>query len=119
MEINEVPRITCEELRQLIDKEESVVIIDTRKSSGYDAEHIQGAVNIYYNPAGYQMEREITLSALPPDTLLVFYCDCIDDSESSIIALEAMNLGYDTDNTRALSGGFLRWKELDYPTESV
>ena len=59
MEINEVPRITCEELKQLIDKGENVVIIDTRKSSGYNAEHIKGAINIYYNPAGYQMEREM------------------------------------------------------------
>ena len=119
MEINEVPRITCEELRQLIDKGESVVIIDTRKSSGYNADHIKGAVNIYYNPSGYQMEREMMLSALPLDILVVFYCDCIDDSESSIMALETMNLGYDTNNIRALNGGFLRWKELDYPTESV
>ena len=119
MDINDVPRITCEELRQLVEKGERVVIIDTRKSSGYNADHIKGAVNIYYNPSGYQMEREMMLSALPLVVLLVFYCDCIDDSESSIMALETMNLGYGTNNVRALNGGFLRWKELDYPTESV
>jgi len=119
MEINEVPRITCEELRQLIDKGQSVVIIDTRKSSGYNAEHIKGAINIYNNPSGYQMEREMMLSALPMDIPLVFYCDCMDDSESALMALEMMNLGYDVNYVRALSGGWLRWKELDYPTESV
>jgi len=59
------------------------------------------------------------LSVLPVDKLLVFYCDCIDDSDSAIMTLEMMNLGYDVENIRALGGGYLRWKELDYPTESV
>ena len=119
MEISEVPRITCEELKQMINKRKNVVIIDVRMNSAYYAEHIKGAVNIYYHPSGDQMGREIMLSALPMDTLLVFYCDCIDDSESAIMALELMKLGYDSDNIRALNGGFLRWKELDYPTESA
>jgi len=119
MEISEVPRITCEELKQMINKRKNVVIIDVRMNSAYYAEHIEGAINIYYHPSGDQMEREIMLSALPMDTLLVFYCDCIDDSESAIMALELMKLGYDSDNIRALNGGFLRWKELDYPTESA
>ena len=119
MEINEVPRITCEELKQMIDKGESVVIIDVRKNNLYSADHIKGAVNIYYHPTGDRMEREIILSALPVEKLLLFYCDCIDDSESAIVALEMMNLGYDVDNVRALEGGYLRWKELDYPTEQA
>jgi len=117
MDINEVPRITCEELKQMIDHGEKVVVIDTRKNTGYHAEHIKGAINIHYEPSGYPMDREITLSALPGDTLLVFYCDCSDDSESAIMAVELMNLGYDVDKVRALRGGFLRWRELDYPAE--
>lgn len=75
MESNEVPRITCEELKQLIDKGEKVIIIDTRKNSSYNAEHIKGAINIYYDPSGDPVEREMTLTALPVDKLLVLYCD--------------------------------------------
>lgn len=75
MELDKVPRITCEELNQLIDAGEKVVVIDTRQNSSYAAEHIQGAINIYYNHSGDSMERELMLSALPPDTLLVPYCD--------------------------------------------
>jgi rhodanese-related sulfurtransferase len=75
MENNEVPRINCEELKQLIDQGEKVVIIDTREYGSYHAEHIEGAVNIYYNPLGYPPDREMTLAALPADKLLVFYCD--------------------------------------------
>ena len=119
MEISEVPRLTCEELKQMIEKGESVVTIDVRKNNLYSGEHVKGAVNIYYDPTGDQMDRGFILSALPIDKLLVFYCDCIDDSESAIMALEMMNLGYDVDNVRALEGGYLRWKELNYPVESV
>jgi rhodanese-related sulfurtransferase len=117
MEINEVPRITCEELKQLIDKGEDKVIIDTRNRGSYTTEHIKGAVNIHYSPSQFQMESEMILSALPWNMLLVFYCDCTDDSESALMALDLINLGYEANNVRALSGGWLRWKELGYPTE--
>jgi rhodanese-related sulfurtransferase len=75
MKINAVPRITCEELKQLMDKGEKVVVIDIRKSNSYNAEHIMGAINICYDPLGYPQEREMILSALPQDTPLVLYCD--------------------------------------------
>ncbi len=114
-----MPRITCEELRQMIGKGENAVVVDTRNSSGYNAEHIKEAINIYYDPSAYQMDRDMMLAALPVNKPTVFYCDCLDDSESAIMALELMNLGYDVDNVKALHGGFLRWKELGYPTESV
>ena len=66
-EISGVPRITCQELKQLIDSGEKVVIIDTRDSRAYTEQHITGAVNIYYNPFGDPVEREIRLAALPAD----------------------------------------------------
>jgi hypothetical protein len=34
------------------------------------------------------------------------------------MALELNQLGYDQDKVKALSGGWLRWNELDYPTVS-
>jgi rhodanese-related sulfurtransferase len=74
-EINSVPRITCQELKHLIDSGERVVIIDTRESRAYTEQHITGAVNIFYNPLGDPMDREIRLSALPTDALLTLYCD--------------------------------------------
>ncbi len=69
-----VPRISCEELKRLMDMREKVVIIDTRESSEYSTGYIQGAVNIYYNILGDPQERELMLSALPADILLVPYC---------------------------------------------
>ena len=118
MNIDEVPRITCEELKNLIDRGENLVVIDTRKNTDYQAEHIKGAVHIYYDPSGDSMERELMLSALPLDTLLIVYCDCIGDSESALVALELLNLRYDLSYVKALKDGLPRWRELGYPMES-
>jgi rhodanese-related sulfurtransferase len=117
MKNNEVSRITCEDLKQLMDEGEKLVIIDTRASSGYREEHIKGAINIYYNPAGDPVEREMTFTALPADRPLVIYCDCIDEYDSAIMAQELKYQRYDIDDVRVLSQGFMRWKELGYPTE--
>jgi rhodanese-related sulfurtransferase len=118
MNINEVPRITCEELKTMIDRNEILVVIDTRKSLDYQTEHIKGAINIYYDPSGDSMERELMLSALPLDTLLVVYCDCIGDTESALVALELLNLRYDLARVKALKDGLPRWRELGFPVES-
>jgi rhodanese-related sulfurtransferase len=74
MSDNNVLRITCEDLKRLMDAGEKVVLIDTRDSGEYHAGHIQRAVNIYYNLLGDPQERELMLSALPGDILLIPYC---------------------------------------------
>lgn len=70
----EVLRITAEELKQLLDEDADIVIVDTRDSISYNYGHIPGAINIYYDPNGDPMTREMTLVALPMDKLIVLYC---------------------------------------------
>ncbi len=113
-----LPRITVEELKQLIDKGEDLVIVDTRDSQSYAAGHIKGAVNIYYDATADPMDRQMMLIALPMDKLIVTYCDCTDDSSSAHVAQELYNLGYDRDKIKILSGGSLRWAEMKYPFEA-
>ena len=113
-----LPRITVEELKQLIDKSADYVAVDTRDSGSYAAGHIKGAVNIYYDPTADPMDRQMMLIALPMDKLIVTYCDCTDDASSANIAQELYNLGYDRDKIKILSGGSLRWVELKYPLEA-
>lgn len=67
-------RISCEELKRMVDAGEKVVLIDTRKSEEYHANHIPRAINIYYDILGDPQERELRLSVLPGDILLVPYC---------------------------------------------
>ena len=110
-----IPRITVEELRQMVDKGEDIVVIDTRDSGSYDAGHIKGAINIYFDPTADPTERQMMLMALPMDKLVVTYCDCTDDANSAKMADELYKLGYDRDKIKALAGGSLKWVELKYP----
>lgn len=75
MDTTGIPRITSEELKRLLATEGKVVVIDTRKNSCYNAEHIPRAVNIFYDPSVSSSERQMALMALPGDCLLVSYCD--------------------------------------------
>jgi rhodanese-related sulfurtransferase len=110
-----IPRVTAEELKQMIDKGADFVTLDARDSASYEAGHIKGAVNIYYDPTADPTDRQMMLIALPMDKLIVTYCDCTDDASSAKIADELYKLGYDRDKVKVLSGGSLRWVELKYP----
>jgi predicted sulfurtransferase len=70
----EVPRITAEELKQLMDEEGEYVLVDSRDSASYNQGHIEGAVNIYYNPTADPVSIEMMLLGLPMDKLIIIYC---------------------------------------------
>jgi 3-mercaptopyruvate sulfurtransferase SseA len=70
----ELPRITAEELKELIDKKSDFILVDSRDNGSYKKEHIKGAINIHFDPAGDPMTRRMTLMALPMDKLIVVYC---------------------------------------------
>jgi rhodanese-related sulfurtransferase len=110
-----LPRITAEELKQMIDKGSDFVAVDVRDGGSYEAGHIKGAVNIYYDATADPMDRQMMLIALPMDKLIVTYCDCTDDASSANMAEELYKLGYDRDKIKVLSGGSLRWVEMKYP----
>lgn len=111
----DIPRITVEDLKQQMEAGADMVIIDTRDSASYEAGHLKGAINIYYNPTADPTERQMMLIALPMEKLLVTYCDCTDDANSAQLADELYRLGYDRDKVKVLAGGSLKWVELKYP----
>jgi rhodanese-related sulfurtransferase len=111
-----VLRISAEELKQMIDKgAANLVIVDVRDSGSYDAGHIKGAINIYYDPTANPQDRQMMLKNLPMEKLIVTYCDCSDDASSAAVADELYELAFDRDKLKALKGGSLRWVELKYP----
>lgn len=111
----EVPRLTAEEVQQLLKSKANVVLVDTDDSIAYDAEHIKGAVNMAYDPTVDPQERQGTLAALPSDRLIVFYCNCAHEEDSAPLVKEMWQLGYDHDKVKALKGGLTRWEQLSYP----
>ena len=115
----DLPRISVEELKEMIDEGADLVTVDTRDGGSYGAGHIKGAINIQYDPTSDPMARQMMLIALPMDKLIVTYCDCTDDANSAQMAEELYQLGYDRDKIKVLSGGSLRWVELKYPLEKT
>lgn len=71
----EVPRITAEELKRLMDNKGEYILVDTRDSYSYNYGHIEGAINIYYDTQGDPFPRQMTLRALPRDKLIILYTD--------------------------------------------
>ena len=63
----DVPRITVEELKAMLDAGEKVVIVDTRVSRQYQIRHIPGAISM---PV---LEVEARYEELPKDATIAFY----------------------------------------------
>jgi rhodanese-related sulfurtransferase len=111
----QVPRITAEQVERLVKDKENVVLVDTDDSVSYGVEHIKGAVNITYDPTVDSRDQDETLSALPGNKLIVFYCNCPHEEDSAPMVLEMWQLGYDHDKVKVLKGGLTRWEQLGYP----
>jgi len=111
----QVPRITAEEVQRLIKDKGNVVLFDTDYSASYGDEHIKGAVNIAYDPTADPRAQDETLSALPGNKLIVFYCNCPHEEDSAPLVLEMWQLNYDHDKVKALQGALARWEQLKYP----
>ena len=68
----ELPRVTCEQLKQMIDDGEPLLVVDTRIEFFFNAGHIPQSVNIIYKPDEEEPEGFL---ALPKDKPIIFYCD--------------------------------------------
>lgn len=110
----EIPRITCEQLKPLLEAGDDIILIDIRDEAKFVKGHLQGAINIYYSLADDETTRGNFL-ALPDNKMKVFYCDCADDKESAGLASKLIEVGYKAENIRVIWKGYFRWLELGYP----
>ena len=65
-EVDKINRITAEELEQKM--QEDIVIIDVRKKSEFDSEHIEGVINVPLNQINQHLEK------FPKDQEFVLHC---------------------------------------------
>ena len=68
----ELPRVTCEQLKQMMDDEEPLVVVDTRIEFFFNNGHIPQSINIIYQPNEEEPGGFLTL---PKDEPIIFYCD--------------------------------------------
>jgi rhodanese-related sulfurtransferase len=110
---DEIPRITPEELKAMMDRGETVIIVDCNSEEMYQSQHIPGAVNILWDLGGLEEDPDLSKS-----TLIVAYCVCPNEESSGDVALQMItDFGYR--NIKLLLGGDAKWRDLGYSMEKV
>jgi rhodanese-related sulfurtransferase len=108
------PVVSIEEARALF-LTNGAVFIDARPAEVYRSGHIQGALNL---PAESLDESLSALRAqIPPDSLIITYCDGESCSLSKEAALELSARGYS--NVQVLVNGWSLWQDAGLPTETT
>lgn len=107
-----VARILPEELKSLLDAGEDVLIVDLRNPLDFDADPRLIATAKRIAPAELEARHE----ELPRDRDLILYCTCPNEATSARTTLRLHRRGIV--RVRPLDGGFQKWGELGFPTES-
>ena len=109
----DIPRISIQELKKMMDQGVKVTIIDVQPKAIYDKGHIKGAISI---PWKSQIALEDVWS-LPSDKPIVTYCACgPGESDSADIANQLIRMGYD--DIKVLKDPSIQgWKQAGYPIE--
>lgn len=100
----DIPRITTDELKSLIDSGESFLLIDVRTQDEYIKGHISGAVNI---PLA-DIDKQIGKLSLAKDREIVTVCDNEGCNRSDQATSKLIGLGF-TD-VRSYSAGIHEWE---------
>lgn len=107
--IRNVPRITIDELKPLMEKG-AVLVIDVRRPDEFARGHIPGAVNMDYTLVSAQGGR------LKGDTrTIVTYCACSNEMTAARAAVDLAQLGLS--GAKALKGGWDEWVQRGEPVE--
>lgn len=109
----EIPRISIDELKQLIDTNADIVIVDAQVKEIYYEGHITGAVSLPWKPE----VTEDDVANLPTDKLIITYCACgPGEADSADLANQLINLGFE--NVKVLAHPAIEgWMQAGYPTE--
>ena len=109
----DVPRISIQELKKMVDSGKPPTIIDVQPKDVYKAGHIKGAISL---PWKSQIPLEDVWN-LPKDRPIVTYCDCgAGEADSSDVASQLLQYGFD--NVKVLGDPSIKgWKEAGYPME--
>ncbi|OPY66482.1 MAG: molybdopterin biosynthesis-like protein MoeZ [Syntrophorhabdaceae bacterium PtaU1.Bin034] len=110
---DDVPRITVQELKKMMDSKAPVVILDAQPKRAYDKGHIKGAISFPWAP---KLSDE-QIAAIPKGKPIVVYCDCgPGEADSVSVAERLLERGFN--DVKVLKDPSIRgWKEAGFPTE--
>jgi molybdopterin/thiamine biosynthesis adenylyltransferase/rhodanese-related sulfurtransferase len=104
-----IATVSLEELRRRLDAGDRMVLLDVREKEEFRAGYIPGAVSV---PRGF-LEMQIEQKVPDKSARIVAYS--AGGTRSALAAKTLMGLGYA--NVESASPGFVRWKDLGFPTE--
>ncbi len=104
-----VPRISIDELKALMEKK-GVLVIDVRDPSSFAAGRIPAAISIDY--VDMPERAKDYLKEVRP---IVTYCACTNETTAARAALDLIQAG--VTNAKALTGGWNDWVRRGEPVE--
>jgi rhodanese-related sulfurtransferase len=109
----DIPIISADEVKKMIEsKKTNFLIVDVQPKGVYDVGHIKGAVNFPW------AEDLKSPGRLPKNKLLIFYCDCAHEEDSTSTATQLkQKWGYT--KVKILKGGWSGWVKLGYPIQKT
>jgi rhodanese-related sulfurtransferase len=105
--------ITREKIKEKLDTEEPMTIIEALPQKYFDAEHLPGALNIPHD------EIQVLAPDILPDknAFMVVYCASTDCRNSKIATDTLQKMGYT--NAFEYVEGKQHWLEANFPVEST
>jgi rhodanese-related sulfurtransferase len=91
----------------------TAVFLDARSEGLYREGRIRGARNLPWQ--SFEAHLDKVMAEIPPDAVIVTYCDGEECSLSEDLARELVFMGYK--KVRVLVNGWTRWTEAGLPTE--
>ncbi len=104
-----MPTITAEDLKQAIDENQDVVILDVRTSDEFAKAKIKGSINIPVDSITTDVEKIVS------DKNKIIYVYCLSGSRSNMAVDTMQKLGYR--NVFDVKSGLLAWRANQYPLE--
>jgi rhodanese-related sulfurtransferase len=106
-----IPQVSCDKLRQKIEKGDDFVLVDALSPMSYAVGHLPGAINLPPEWVDERAPRRI------PDTAseVVVYCANSTCESSVQVAERLLELGYQ--NVCHYAGGKLEWVGAGLPVE--
>ena len=109
------PTISAEDLREMLDSEEDIVLLNVLPEIYFKKEHIPGSMNV----DGYKMDfiQELEKAGVKKDTAIVVYASG-DDSEASSYAAQRM-LKHGWSKVMDYRKGIAGWRKSGFPLQAT
>lgn len=102
-----IKEIEAEQVKNKLDHNEKVILIDVREDNEWEQGHITGAIHLGKGI----LERDIEKIVPETDTEIILYCG--GGYRTALAADNLQKMGFT--NVFSMAGGWRRWNELEFP----